>query len=626
MTYDGNMLILYVNGVQAAQVLAPGSIVTSTNALKIGGNAIWGEFFSGLIDEVHVYNRTLSLAQVNADMSRPITNPDTTPPSAPTGLTGTGTLTSAQLNWTAATDNVGVVRYDVYRGTTAGFTPSTGNRVGQPTGTSFTDTVAAGSYFYKVAAEDLIGNIGPVSNEVSVSVGDSVAPSAPGTLAVAGGVGKATLGWGAATDNVGVTRYDVYRGTSAGFTANVASRVGQPTGTSFVDVVPAGTYFYKVAAEDAAGNIGPVSNEASGVVTTDTTAPNAPTGLGGSVAGSTVNLAWTASTDDVGVVRYNVHRGTSAGFTASAANRIGQPTGTTFPDTGLAIGTYFYKVTAEDAAGNVSNVSNEISATIADATVPSAPGTLTAGVAGSTVNLAWGAATDNVGVSRYNVHRGTTSGFTPSAANRIGQPTGLSFADTSVPAGSYFYKVTAEDAAGNIGPVSNTASATVADTTAPSTPAGLVATGSGGQAALTWTASTDNVGVTRYNVHRSTTSGFTPSAGQPDRAADHHELHRHGARGRHVLLQGDRRGRGREHQRSLERGDRERRAPHRRSGSSPPTGSTRAAGRRPPTSPATATPARSRPQRGQAPAWASSATRSPSTARPRSSAPPTAPR
>ena len=40
------MLSLYVNGVQAAQLLAPGSILTSTGALKIGGNAIWGECFA----------------------------------------------------------------------------------------------------------------------------------------------------------------------------------------------------------------------------------------------------------------------------------------------------------------------------------------------------------------------------------------------------------------------------------------------------------------------------------------------------------------------------------------------------------------------------------------------------
>ena len=460
---------------------------------------------------MRVYNRALSAAEIGTDMNRSVTPSDTSPPTAPGTLSGTGTLTTAQLTWGPATDNVGVAKYDVYRGTSAGFTPSTANRIAQPTGTSYTDTVAAGSYFYKVAAEDAVGNVGPTTNEVAVTVGDTVAPGAPGTLTVAGGVGKATLAWGAATDNVGVVRYDVYRGTSTGFTPSTANRIAQPTGTSFVDTVAPGTYFYKVAAEDAAGNIGPASNEASGVVTVDTTPPSAPTSLGRTVAGSTVNLTWTASTDDVGVVRYNVHRGTSAGFTADASNRIGQPTATSFSDAGLAIGTYYYKVTAEDAAGNLSPVSNEVSATVADATAPSAPGTVTASVAGSTVNLSWAAATDNVGVLRYNVHRGTVSTFTPSAANRVGQPTGTSFSDTSVPAGSWFYKVTAEDAAGNVGPVSNTASATVADTTAPTAPTGLAATGGAGQATLSWTASTDNVAVTRYNVHRATTSGFTPS-------------------------------------------------------------------------------------------------------------------
>src|SRR4029079_18168917 len=117
----------------------------------------------------------------------------------------------------------------------------------------------------------------------------------------------------------------------------------------------------------------------------------------------------------------------------------------------------------------------------------------------------WTAATDNVGVARYNVHRGTTSGFTPSAANRIGQATATSYSDAGLAPGTYFYKVTAEDAAGNVGPVSNTATATVLNTTAPTAPAGLAATGSAGQASLSWTASTDNLGVARYNVHRGTT-------------------------------------------------------------------------------------------------------------------------
>ena len=299
--------------------------------------------------------------------------------------------------------------------------------------------------------------------------------------------------------------------TSAGFVASVANRIAQPATPGYVDNTTPGSYFYKVTAEDAAGNIGPVSNEAAATVTADTSAPSAPTGLSAPVTGNTVNLSWTAATDNVGVSRYNLHRGTSAGFTPAAGNRIAQPTGTSYSDSGLSIGSYFYKVTAEDAAGNISAASNEASATVADATPPSAPTNLAASAAGSTVNLSWTAATDNVGVSRYNLHRGSTAGFTPTAGNRIAQPTGTSYSDTGLAAGTYFYKLTAEDAAGNISALSNTANATVADTTPPSTPTGLSANGGAGQANLSWTAATDNVGVSRYNLHRSTSSGFTPT-------------------------------------------------------------------------------------------------------------------
>ncbi len=63
---------------------------------------------------------------------------------------------------------------------------------------------------------------------------------------------------------------------------------------------------------------------------------------------------------------------------------------------------------------------------------------------------------------RYNVHRSTTAGFTPSTANRIAQPTGHELhRHTGLSAGTYYFKVTAEDAAGNIGPASNEANAIV---------------------------------------------------------------------------------------------------------------------------------------------------------------------
>src|SRR6185503_17607193 len=98
------------------------------------------------------------------------------------------------------------------------------------------------------------------------------------------------------------------------------------------------------------------------------TPPSAPTGLIATFGPSGIGLGWNASTDTVGVTNYNLHRSTTPGFTPTTANRIAQPTGTSYTDPGLAPGTYYYRVTAQDAANNVSTNSNE-----ANATVPAPP-------------------------------------------------------------------------------------------------------------------------------------------------------------------------------------------------------------------------------------------------------------
>jgi len=69
VTFDGTTLRLYVNGALAGSKAAAGSMAASTGVLRIGGNAIWPEFFAGLIDEVRVYNRALSAAEIGADMN-----------------------------------------------------------------------------------------------------------------------------------------------------------------------------------------------------------------------------------------------------------------------------------------------------------------------------------------------------------------------------------------------------------------------------------------------------------------------------------------------------------------------------------------------------------------------------
>jgi hypothetical protein len=108
---------------------------------------------------------------------------DSQPPTAPSGLAANGATGKATLSWSAATDNVGIARYDVYRSTTSGFPPSPANRIGQTAGTSYVDNVAAGTYYYVVRAEDAAGNVGPASNEVGVTVSNTTPPPPTGLVA-----------------------------------------------------------------------------------------------------------------------------------------------------------------------------------------------------------------------------------------------------------------------------------------------------------------------------------------------------------------------------------------------------------------------------------------------------------
>src|SRR5213076_3207095 len=185
------------------------------------------------------------------------------------------------------------------------------------------------------------------------------------------------------------------------------------------------------------------------------------------------------------------------------------PVSTSYADAGLsAATTYSYTVAARDAAGNLSPDSASASVTTAsaaDTTAPSAPSGLTAAAVGSSgANLSWSASTDDVGVTGYIVRRNGV---------QIATPATTSFADTGLSAATtYSYTVAARDAAGNISPNSTSVSVTLADTTPPTTPAGLTAAAAGSTGAnLSWSASTDNVGVTGYILRRNGVQVATPA-------------------------------------------------------------------------------------------------------------------
>jgi len=151
-----------------------------------------------------------------------------------------------------------------------------------------------------------------------------------------------------------------------------------------------------------------------------------------------------------------------------------------------------------------------------DTQAPSTPGPPSPTTTCNSVSLTWAASTDNLGVTQYRVERAT--GATSTSFTQIGTPTTNSFTDTGRAAGTtYRYRVRAADAAGNLSAYSAIANATTPacnDTSPPTTP-GTPTTSNvtSSSVTLSWAASSDNFGVTGYDVFRATGTGSFSQVG-----------------------------------------------------------------------------------------------------------------
>jgi len=272
-------------------------------------------------------------------------------PSAPTGVSGTASGNTLSLSWGAPAT-----------GTVAGYTIHLRGAVGGPvlqnvpvgTTRSIAAPVPNGTYVLSVSASNAIG-AGPESASVTVAVPTAVAPpAAPGSLSASASGSTVTFAWGASTGGGAVTGYVLLAGTTAGFSAPIASvPVG---GTSLaVPGVPAGTYFARVVAQGP-GGASPATNEVS-VTVAGATPPGTPTLHAPAVSAGSVTLSWSPGAG-----------GAPTSFVLTASAVPGGPaivsvplggTSVTFP--GVPRGTYYLRLTATNAAG---------------ASAPSAPVTL----------------------------------------------------------------------------------------------------------------------------------------------------------------------------------------------------------------------------------------------------------
>ncbi len=234
----------------------------------------------------------------------------------------------------------------------------------------------------------------------------------------------------------------------------------------------------------------------------DTTAPTTPAGLTATaISSSRIDLSWTASTDNVGVTGYNIYRCTGLGCTPST--QITTSATNSYSNTGLSASTvYVYRVAAYDAAGNVSAQSSSASATTLaplDTTPPVISAVTASSVTSSGATITW---TTNEN-SDSQVEYGLTASYGSQTTLNTSMVTSHSQALSGLSVATlYHYRVKSKDAAGNLA-TSGDYTFITTDTQAPTTPTNLSATAvSPSQINLSWTASTDNVGVAGYHIYR----------------------------------------------------------------------------------------------------------------------------
>ena len=471
-TYDGSVLRLYLNGVQVGTRNVSGAMPNSSQPLQIGGNNVWPEWFQGQLDDLRIYNRALSAAELVTDMNTPVGNaspppsPDIQAPSAPTGLVMSGqSQTGLTLGWNASTDNVGVTGYSVYRdGSTAGSTAAS-TRTYTFSGLSCGTTYALG-----VDAADAAENR---SARTTVNAATSACPAASrpvaaysfnagsgSTLADVSGNGRnGTISgavWTSAGRNGGALSFDgmndlvtVADSSSLDLTSGMTLEAWvRPTSSGLWRTVvtkeQSGNLVYGVFSSSDTGqpsglvSVGPVQDVVRG--------PNALT-----------SSTWThlATTYDGAVLRLYVN-----GSQVATRNVSGAMPNSSQP---LQIGghnvwsewfqgqlddlrVYNRALSASEIVTDMNTPAEQAppAPPAVDTQAPSLPaGLAVSGQTQTGLTLGWSASTDNVGVTGYSTYRNGTSVGSTAPSTRTYTFSGLTCGTT------YQLGVDAVDAAGN---------------------------------------------------------------------------------------------------------------------------------------------------------------------------------
>ena len=211
MVHDGSKDIIYFNGAKVNEKNAAGALDPTTQPLGIGFDPIDNNyFFHGAMDDIQIYNKALTdaeIAALYAAQSQPPAATDTEAPCAPLNLTADVSFTNVQLSWLPAMDNVGVASYNVYQdGALIANVPQTAFYV--------QDLAPLTEFLFGVSALDAEGNESQITTR-KVTSGDEqtpdvTPPTAPGNLSGTAASNSVLLTWNASTDDRQVAGYVIF--------------------------------------------------------------------------------------------------------------------------------------------------------------------------------------------------------------------------------------------------------------------------------------------------------------------------------------------------------------------------------------------------------------------------------
>lgn len=358
---------------------------------------------------------------------------------------------------------------------------------------------AAASVRFRVRSVDIKDLKSDWSTPITVANG---VPNAPASASTNSGSGNIQVSWAASTSD-DVVSYNVYNGTTAGFTPSAGNRVFSGSALTFIfTTASTAVQYFKIRAVDKFGQES-TDTSTSGTATTpfgvDTTPPDAPTSVTAASAGidtlsqqQSINVAWTASAStDVGRYEIRYANNTSGPWQVMSVGADQTSARIESLSPGWA---YYVAVRAVDFFANESawvNANNYPLTPTYDTTPPSKPAAPTAAVGTQRLQVTASANKDAGGqmeqdVDYFQVFASTTNGFTPSATNMIGRIYwGPAMVETfQIPAASttpaattetWYVVVKAVDKTGNVSVASNQVTAAV----------GLILTANIGDAQIT---------------------------------------------------------------------------------------------------------------------------------------------